>query len=578
MESTESSYVSSPEQPQKRSPPPPASPPSDSEEKPTYTRFLVSNAAAGSVIGKGGATITDFQSQSGARIQLSRNYEFFPGTSDRIIMVSGGIDDVLKAVELIIAKLLSEIPAEDGDEAEPRMRVRLVVPNSACGSIIGKGGSIIKSFIEESHAGIKISPLDTKFFGLTDRLVTVTGTLEEQMHAIDLILSKLTDDPHYSQTMHAPFSYAGVFFSGFDGIQYACVLPYLATAAYNSMNHGPNGAAVKFQHNKVHPILFYNSLSFNRKPSDVLQDDITNSVTIGVADEHIGLVVGRGGRNIMEISQMEWSQPEVQGDLVTPRAGHAGVTIGENWYIVGGGDNKNGCPETLVLNMSKLAWSALTSVKERDPLASEGLSVCSALINGERHLVAFGGYNGKYNNEVFVMRLKPSDASRPKIFQSPAAAAAAASVTAAYALAKSEKLDFSSLNLSSNGVGNNPSELDLAFEIDALKEEKKELELSLTEVRAENSRLTEKVDEVNGTHAELSKELHSVQGQLAAERSRCFKLEAQIAELQKILESLQSIENEVQLLRRQKSALEQEIERSAAQRQGSGGVWRWIAG
>ncbi|KAL9388476.1 hypothetical protein Peur_017081 [Populus x canadensis] len=282
--------------------------------------------------------------------------------------------------------------------------------------------------------------------------------------------------------------------------------------------------------------------------------------------------------HVLDLQTMEWSQPEVQGDLVTPRAGHAGVTIGENWYIVGGGDNKNGCPETLVLNMSKLAWSALTSVKERDPLASEGLSVCSALINGERHLVAFGGYNGKYNNEVFVMRLEPSDASRPKIFQSPAAAAAAASVTAAYALAKSEKLDFSSLNLNSNGVGNNPSELDLAFEIDALKEEKKELELSLTEVRAENSRLTEKVDEVNGTHAELSKELHSVQGQLAAERSRCFKLEAQIAELQKILESLQSIENEVQLLRRQKSALEQEIERSAAQRQGSGGVWRWIAG
>ncbi|KAG5237806.1 hypothetical protein OIU76_012576 [Salix suchowensis] len=277
MESTESSYISSPEQPQKRSPPPPASPPSDSEEKPTYIRFLVSNAAAGSVIGKGGATITDFQSQSGARIQLSRNYEFFPGTSDRIIMISGGIDDALKAVELIIAKLLSEIPTEDGDDAEPRMRVRLVVPNSACGSIIGKGGSIIKSFIEESHAGIKISPLDTSFSGLTDRLVTLTGTLEEQMHAIDLILSKLTDDPHYSQTMHAPFSYA---------------------AAYNTMNHGLNGAGVKFQHNK---------------------DDITNSVTIGVADEHIGLVVGRGGRNIMEISQTSGARLKIsdRGDFMS---------------------------------------------------------------------------------------------------------------------------------------------------------------------------------------------------------------------------------------------------------------------
>jgi hypothetical protein len=81
----------------------------DAVDKPTYIKLLVSNAAAGSVIGKGGATITDFQSQSGARIQLSKNYEFFPGTSDRIILISGGIDDALKALELIIAKLLSEV-------------------------------------------------------------------------------------------------------------------------------------------------------------------------------------------------------------------------------------------------------------------------------------------------------------------------------------------------------------------------------------------------------------------------------------------------------------------------------------
>lgn len=39
---------------------------------------------------------------------------------------------------------------------------------------------------------------------------------------------------------------------------------------------------------------------------------------------------------------MEWSRPAQQGDAPTPRAGHAGVTIGENWFIVGGGDNKSG--------------------------------------------------------------------------------------------------------------------------------------------------------------------------------------------------------------------------------------------
>lgn len=46
-----------------------------------------------------------------------------------------------------------------------------------------------------------------------------------------------------------------------------------------------------------------------------------------------------------------------------------------------------------------------------------------------------------------------------------------------------------------------------------------------------------------------------------------------------MLESLQSIEDEVQVLRRQKSAFERDMElASAAQKQGSGGVWRWIAG
>ncbi|KAI4384377.1 hypothetical protein MLD38_002542 [Melastoma candidum] len=293
MESNDSSYVSSPEQPPKRASSPPApvpapvlpkSPASDSMEKPTYIRFLVSNAAAGSVIGKGGSTITDFQSQSGARIQLSRNQEFFPGTTDRVIMISGGIDDVIKAVELILSKLLSEIHLEEAEDVDPRAKVRLVVPNSFCGGIIGRGGSTIKSFIDESRAGIKISPQDNSYHGTNDRLVTVTGTLEDQMRAIDLILCKLSEDPHYPQSANVPFSYAG---------------------AHNNAGYGPPpsyglpaGAGGKFPNNK---------------------EDRSNSMTIGVADEHIGLVVGRGGRTIMDISQATGAKIKIsdRGDFLS---------------------------------------------------------------------------------------------------------------------------------------------------------------------------------------------------------------------------------------------------------------------
>lgn len=292
MESPDSSYVSSPEVNPKRSTPQKSSISEDGSEKHTYIRFLVSNAAAGSVIGKGGSTITDFQSQSGARIQLSRNNEFFPGTSDRIIMISGGFNEILKATELVLSKLLSEIHAEEGDDVDPRSKVRLVVPNSSCGAIIGKAGATIKSFIEDSQAGIKISPQDNNYIGLNDRLVTLTGSLDEQMRAIDLILAKLTEDSYYSQYMNTPFSYA----------------------AYGATNYGPNGSGGKFHNNK---------------------EDRSNSVTIGVADEHIGVVVGRGGRNIMEISQVSGARIKIsdRGDFMSGTSDRKVTIIGSQRAI-----------------------------------------------------------------------------------------------------------------------------------------------------------------------------------------------------------------------------------------------------
>ncbi|KAL8210624.1 hypothetical protein R6Q57_005061 [Mikania cordata] len=272
--------------------------------------------------------------------------------------------------------------------------------------------------------------------------------------------------------------------------------------------------------------------------------------------------------HVLDLETLEWSQPHIQGDVVSPRAGHAGVSIDEKWFIVGGGDNRNGSSETLVMDMPKLVFSILTNVKGRDPLASEtGLSVSSALIDGEPFLVAFGGYNGKYSNEVVVMRPNPKDSKHSKIYQSPAAAAAAASVTAAYALTKPESLDFTTIN--------SKPKMDLSVAINVIKEEKKALELIIEETKAENSGLLKKLEELNGVHVDLSKELQSVQGQLASERSRCDDLEAQILDLQKKLSSMQSIEQEVQTLRLQKSAIDKDME--TGQTQGSGGVWRWIA-
>lgn len=68
----------------------------------------------------------------------------------------------------------------------------------------------LRSLIDESQAGIKISPQDQSFPGVNDRIVTLTGSLEEQMRAVYLILSKLNEDSHYSHTVNTPYPYAGI--------------------------------------------------------------------------------------------------------------------------------------------------------------------------------------------------------------------------------------------------------------------------------------------------------------------------------------------------------------------------------
>ena len=58
--------------------------------------------------GKGGANISELQARSGARLQLSRASEFFPGTQERVMLASGTVNQVLTALHLILTKIQGE--------------------------------------------------------------------------------------------------------------------------------------------------------------------------------------------------------------------------------------------------------------------------------------------------------------------------------------------------------------------------------------------------------------------------------------------------------------------------------------
>ncbi|BBN14085.1 RNA-binding protein Nova [Marchantia polymorpha subsp. ruderalis] len=279
-------------------------------------RFLISNAAAGSVIGKGGATISEFQAQSNARIQLSRNHEYFPGTTDRIILISGTVSEILTALHLILSKILNE--AEDENEGDQKSnQVRLIVPNNVCGAIIGKGGSTIKAFVEDSGANIKLSSHDQTIPGVSDRMVTITGTLEKQLRAVDSIISKLSEDPNYAQYANAPISYPGMGLLGIQGLRGRYAGSPVQSPGYTAVPFASGGSANARSKGLMPPLVGLRSPVQITLPV-VEAGPLTTSLTVAVPDDRIGAIVGRAGKTIAEIQMASGVKIKIseRGDFV----------------------------------------------------------------------------------------------------------------------------------------------------------------------------------------------------------------------------------------------------------------------
>ncbi|XP_011036847.1 PREDICTED: acyl-CoA-binding domain-containing protein 4 [Populus euphratica] len=289
--------------------------------------------------------------------------------------------------------------------------------------------------------------------------------------------------------------------------------------------------------------------------------------------------------HVLDLQTMEWTRPTQQGEIPTPRAGHAGVTVGENWFIVGGGDNKSGVSDTAVLNMSTLGWSVVTSVQGRAPLASEGLSLVLSSYNGEDILVSFGGYNGHYSNEVNVLKPSHKSTLESKIAETPVPDSVSAihnitnptrDVDSEFEGGHEGKIREIVMDNIDQGSMKSRGEGTSEHLLATLKAEREELNSSLSKEKLQTLHLKQELTDAETRNTDLYKELQSVRGQLAADQSRCFKLEVDVAELRQKLQNMEALQKELELLQRQKAASEHAL--NANHRQGSGGVWGWLAG
>jgi transcription antitermination factor NusA-like protein len=162
-------------------------------------KMLVPAYAAGSIIGKNGQTITHLQKETGVCIKLSKAKDFYPGTTERVVLIQGKYEGTRDVVNFVIDKVI-EFPIPKDmimSHVERAKQVKIIVPNTTAGLIIGKKGATVKQIMETTKAKVQLTqkPDTPNMQQLLERVITICGD-RDQLHAASLmIMQRIRDDP-----------------------------------------------------------------------------------------------------------------------------------------------------------------------------------------------------------------------------------------------------------------------------------------------------------------------------------------------------------------------------------------------
>ncbi|KAJ9583888.1 hypothetical protein L9F63_021765, partial [Diploptera punctata] len=162
-------------------------------EGPFNMKILIPSSAAGAIIGKGGETIAQLQKDTGARIKMSKANDFYPGTAERICLVTGNTESIMKVLKFIMEKIRDRPEPYERSSAED-IQLKILVPNSTAGMIIGKSGAYVTQIKDASGAYVQLSQ-KAKDQILQERCITVIGEVSSCEKACNMILEKITEDP-----------------------------------------------------------------------------------------------------------------------------------------------------------------------------------------------------------------------------------------------------------------------------------------------------------------------------------------------------------------------------------------------
>ncbi|XP_074181718.1 poly(rC)-binding protein 2 isoform X9 [Rhinolophus sinicus] len=291
-------------------------------------RLLMHGKEVGSIIGKKGESVKKMREESGARINISEG-----NCPERIITLAGPTNAIFKAFAMIIDKLEEDISSSMTNStaaSRPPVTLRLVVPASQCGSLIGKGGCKIKEIRESTGAQVQVA--GDMLPNSTERAITIAGIPQSIIECVKQICVVMLESPPKGVTIpyrpkpsSSPVIFAGGqdrYSTGSDSASFPHTTPSMCL---NPDLEGPPLEAYTIQGQyaipqpdltKLHQLamqqshfpMTHGNTGFSAGLDASAQ---TTSHELTIPNDLIGCIIGRQGAKINEIRQMSGAQIKI---------------------------------------------------------------------------------------------------------------------------------------------------------------------------------------------------------------------------------------------------------------------------
>ncbi|ODV58928.1 telomere maintenance protein PBP2 ASCRUDRAFT_17335, partial [Ascoidea rubescens DSM 1968] len=314
------------------------------DDDPTYVHFrmlcLVKEASL--IVGKGGEKINHIKEHSNARVNVSENLK---GVQERIVHVRGSAENVAKAFGLIIRAIVDEPEDIPSSPDSKQFNLKLLIAHQVIGFVIGKGGAKFREIEDKSAAKLKASETPLPFS--TDRCLSVIGVADAIHIATYFVAQCIYENKKLFHKQRTVQYQPGGGSVGFNPMNQLNIPLNQLNNPLNLNNPSQNNPLNNSNHsnnnpnnfnllsnlnpmmgtmgmmNSMNPMGYLNPSSNIRLPhnNNSHNHNQANAQTqeILIPNDHVGSIIGKGGKNIREIRDKSGAQIKISDpDLKNP--------------------------------------------------------------------------------------------------------------------------------------------------------------------------------------------------------------------------------------------------------------------